>query len=221
MPEPTLREVLIRCFDTDPAKRPQSLADVVGTLDPEGAGSRLKGDEESTSSSLERAVALSNLGSSMVGKSFDESLFDDDRKSLRDDAIKAFDGAAHVASDDPLARADALSMKGGALVLNDDYAGAASACQEAIDLNTKHGRAPFNLGAALAAQGHTDKAAAAFEAASAATERVSSGAFIMMAASMAANHEGKPFVHLRWFVGENGTIYDAISGRTHAIEQFS
>ena len=113
VPEPTLREVLTRCFDADPAKRPQSLAEVVATLDPEGAQSRLKGGEESTLSSRERAVALRNLGSSMVEKSFDESFSDDDSKSLRDDAIKAFDDAAQVTSDDPSARADALSMKGG------------------------------------------------------------------------------------------------------------
>ena len=191
----------------------------MATLDPEGAQSRLKGDEESTSSSQERAVALRNLGSSMVEKSFDESFSYDDSKSLRDDAIKAFDDAAQVTSDDPSARADALSMKGGALVLINDYDGAASACQEAIDLNPKHGRALFNLGAALAAQGFADKAATAFEAAAAVTERASTGAYAKMATGSAADEAAEQQRHLRWFEGENGTVHDAVSGRPHSIDK--
>ena len=219
-PEPALREVLTRCFDPDPTKRPQSLAEIVVALDPEGAQSRLKGDEERTSFSKERAVALRNLGSSMVEKSFDESFSDDDSKSLRDDAIKAFDDAAQVISDDLLARADTLSMKGGTLMLSNDFDGAASACQEAVDLNPKHGRAQFNLGTALAAQSHSDKAAAAFEAAVAVTERASTGAYAKMAAGSAVVDEAaEQQRYLRWFEGENGTVHDAVSGRPHSIDK--
>ena len=103
-------------------------------------------------------------------------------------------------------------------MLSDDYTGATSACQEAVDLNPKHGRALFNLGAALAAQGHTEKAATAFEAAVAVTERASTGAYAKMAADSAMDEAAEQQRHLRWFEGENGTVHDAVSGRPHSID---
>ena len=127
-------------------------------------------------------------------------------------------GSGHL-SDDPSARADALSMKGGTLVLSKNIDGTAVACQEAIDLNSKHGRALFNLGAALAAQGFADKAATAFEAAVAVTERASTGAYAKMAAGSAVNEAAEQQRHLRWFEGENGTVHDAVSGRPHSIDK--
>ena len=217
-PEPTLRSVLVRCFDPDPAKRPQSLAEVVLTLAPEEAQARLDSHVKDKSSSRERAVALRNLGSSMVEKSFDES-FGDDCKSFRDDAIKAFDDAAQFIPEDPLACAEALSMKGGTLMLSNDYTGAASACQAVIGLNPTHGRAIFNLGAALEAQGCGDAATAKFEAAAAVTERASTGAYVNMAAGAAMDEAAEAQRHRRWFVSENGTLHDAVSGRPYSIDE--
>jgi tetratricopeptide (TPR) repeat protein len=154
----------------------------------------------------------------MVEKSFE---FADEvvSKSLRHDAIKAFDDAAQFTSDDSLARADALSMKGGTLMLSKDYAGAAAACQLAVDLNPQHGRARFNLGAALVAQDRDGEAAAAFQAAAEVAERASTGAYAKMAADSAADEEAELQRHVRWFEGENGTVHDAVSGQPYSIDE--
>jgi tetratricopeptide (TPR) repeat protein len=104
-------------------------------------------------------------------------------------------------------------------MLSNDFDGAASACQEAVDRNPKHGRALFNLGATLAEQGRAGEAAAAFKAAVAVIERASIAAYARMDADCATDEAVELQRHLRWFEGENSTVHDAVSGRPHSIDE--
>ena len=199
--------------------------------------------EEDAASLRERAVALRNLGSSMVSrhvwsfisfivetthcrrlqvdKTYDKAFVGHSVAvaELLHGAAAAFGDAANIAMDS-FAHADALSMKGATLILAGKSEAAVVACQEAAKLNPTHARALFNLGAALEATSRrATEPLAAFEVAASVASAVSAptGAFAKMAAGAATDLAGEVQGHLRWFEGENCTTYDAVSGRWRAI----
>lgn len=172
-----MQKLFFLVFHRDPGQRPKSMNDVVKSLKANCDIPKRSTIKPDTDYPNARALALRSLGSAIVDHVTNADDEQSDTKALAN-AVAAFDDALRLSKQNwdesdtivpsearnKEAVADALILKGCALVQQESWGPAEAALSEAITFSPRqHGKALYNLGIALQQQGKKQDASAAFQ----------------------------------------------------------